>query len=419
VTAPVIRRELRKGAGYSVADLDDVRYVLAGVVPQRGGTLREQADEALSTIAAIVDEAGMRDLIAAQTVFLADGCVDQCRQICRDFYGSDLPATTYVPQPPCDGRLLAIEVLGVGPSRAGVTVDRVSEQLALVRHSGIVWAHGSQVVPRPGIGSVYGQAIDGLQQLRSLFGSVHIGFEQVARTWFYLGGILDDEEDKRPYHELNQARADFYRSLSFFGSQLPREHSAAAYPASTAIGSAGRGIILSAIALATERSDLVIVPLENPQQTPAYDYKAASDLQRPKFSRALALSYGGCAMLLISGTASIRGSQARHAHDAVAQTNETLDNIVALISEENLCRYGLDRLGTSLKGLALARVYVKREADYAATRAVCEKRLGKLPVVYAVADICRPELLVEIEGIAFSRRASQSSPETGRSSHRQ
>ena len=31
--------------------------------------------------------------------------------------------------------------------------------------------------------------------------------------------------------------------------------------------------------------------------------------------------------------------------------------------------------------------------------------LGDLPTVYAVADVCRPELLVEIEGIAFSRRS--------------
>ena len=38
------------------------------------------------------------------------------------------------------------------------------------------------------------------------------------------------------------------------------------------------------------------------------------------------------------------------------------------------------------------------------TRAVCEERLGELPTIYAVADVCRPELLVEIEGIAFSTR---------------
>jgi hypothetical protein len=52
----------------------------------------------------------------------------------------------------------------------------------------------------------------------------------------------------------------------------------------------------------------------------------------------------------------------------------------------------------------LARVYLKRPEDYGQARAICQKRLGKLPALYVVGDICRPELLVEIEAIAFSRR---------------
>jgi hypothetical protein len=35
-------------------------------------------------------------------------------------------------------------------------------------------------------------------------------------------------------------------------------------------------------------------------------------------------------------------------------------------------------------------------------RAVCEQRLGELPTIYAIGDVCRPDLLVELEGIAFS-----------------
>ena len=49
------------------------------------------------------------------------------------------------------------------------------------------------------------------------------------------------------------------------------------------------------------------------------------------------------------------------------------------------------------------RVYIKNQEDYQKTRAVCEDRFGEVPTIYAVADVCRPELLVEIEGIAFSR----------------
>ena len=122
----------------------------------------------------------------------------------------------------------------------------------------------------------------------------------------------------------------------------------------------------------------------------------------------MALSCGTYATIFISGTASITGSETRHVGNAGLQTDETLNNIAALISEENLGRHGLPGLGTSLDSLGLVRVYIKRQEDYTQVRAVCEKRLGELPTIYAMADVCRPELLVEIEGIAFSHKASDS-----------
>jgi len=61
-------------------------------------------------------------------------------------------------------------------------------------------------------------------------------------------------------------------------------------------------------------------------------------------------------------------------------------------------------LGATLDDMALMRVYIKRQEDYAVVRDLCQARLGETPVVYTVADVCRPELLVEIEGIAFCGR---------------
>ena len=90
--------------------------------------------------------------------------------------------------------------------------------------------------------------------------------------------------------------------------------------------------------------------------------------------------------------------------DVEAQTRQTLDNIEALISGSNLAQHGMPGLGATLADLAGIRVYIKRPGDYEKTRRVCEARLGELPAIYAVADVCRPELLVEIEGIAFAGR---------------
>ncbi|MGB7736645.1 MAG: hypothetical protein WBL72_23425 [Thermoguttaceae bacterium] len=55
----------------------------------------------------------------------------------------------------------------------------------------------------------------------------------------------------------------------------------------------------------------------------------------------------------------------------------------------------------SLDDMASQRVYVNRQEDYAAVENACRSRLGDVPAVYTIADLCRPWLLVEIEGIAF------------------
>ncbi|MGA2033468.1 MAG: dioxygenase [Thermoguttaceae bacterium] len=414
-----IRKSSQAGIGYSAVDLNDVRHVFAAAVPRRGLTLRQQADDALRTIEAVIQEQGTRGSIVHQAVFVPNvNLIDECRQIIHDFYGKELPATSYIPQPPCEGKLLAIEALGIGRGLGEVEIERVSEQLVIARHNHISWCHCAEVVPQngKGDGSVYDASLDAFQQIRTLLGSVNIRLDQVIRTWLYLGGIVEDEGPTQRYKELNRARTDFFEDIHFLTDRLPPSRNGRVFPASTGIGTEGRRVMMSAIALATDRKDIVAVPLENPRQTSAFDYAEHYSPKTPKFSRAMALSCGNYATILVSGTASITNSETRHVGDAVAQTHETLDNIGALISEDNLCHHGLPGLGASLEGLGLVRVYIKRAEDYANVRAACEKRLGELPTIYAMADVCRPDLLVEIEGIAFSHRSPTPLP-AGNSPH--
>ena len=104
----------------------------------------------------------------------------------------------------------------------------------------------------------------------------------------------------------------------------------------------------------------------------------------------------------VSGTASIVNSETVHIGDVEKQTEQTLDNIENLISRENYASHGWPDAGAKLSDLAKYRVYVKRPKDYQKCREVCERRLGGIPAVYAYAEVCRPDLLVEIEGVAFS-----------------
>jgi enamine deaminase RidA (YjgF/YER057c/UK114 family) len=410
MAAHTIRKASRDGIAYWVVDLAGVDHVFAAATPRRGTTLRQQADEALSAIDAMAKAEGLSGSIVLQSVFVADiDQIAQCREIMRDYYGNDLPATSYIPQRPCDGKMLSIEAFGIGRGRGAVEIERAGEQLVIARHNDLAWVHAAQVVSQTQAAGVYEGATDAFRQMQALLGSVHVRFDQVIRTWLYLGGIVEVEGAAQRYQELNRARTDFYRDIPFLTDRLPADYRGPVYPASTGIGADGRGLTISAMALVTERKDVVAVPLENPRQTAAYDYTAQYSPKSPKFSRAMALSDGSVATIFVSGTASITHSETRHVGDAIAQTHETLENIAALISEENLCRHGLPGLGASLESLGLIRVYLKRQEDYAKARAVCEKYLGDLPAIYTVADVCRPELLVEIEALAFSCKTPESS----------
>ena len=406
IKTDMIRKESSEGIGYSVVELNDVRHVFASAVPRTGDTLEQQAHDALRTIKEVNHEEGTRGSIVEQAVFMKDiGEMEACRRIMHDLYGDELPATTYIPQPPCDGKLLSVEALGVGRVTEGVEIRRLCDRVVVVTHSGVSWMHCGQVVPTTEASGVYDRSLSAFENMRRMLQAEGMPFERVIRTWLYLGDIVGPEGDTQRYKELNRARTDFFKDIVFTPARTPDGFNPVMYPASTGIGANSRDVVMSCIALATDRDDIVGTPLENPQQTSAFDYSVKYGPKSPKFARAMALSCGPFATIFVSGTASITQSETRHLGDVEGQTRQTLDNIEALISEDNLRQHGMPGLGTSLEGLALVRVYIKRQEDYAKTRAVCEGRLGELPIVYAVADVCRPDLLVEIEGIAFSRRA--------------
>lgn len=400
----MIRKVSRHGVGYSVVDLDGVSHVFAAAVPLAGSTLEDQAHDALRTIEAVFAEEGDRDAIVAQTVFLRDsGDLEACRRVLRGFYGREMPATTYVAQPPCEGKRLSIEAFGAGRGEGAVAIERVDERTVIARHGGVSWVHIAQATPSTSDQRVYERALSAFREMAGRLRSLGVGFDRVVRTWLYLGDIVGLEDGVQRYHELNRARTDFFRGVDFARALGPGAPSDRVYPASTGIGATGRDVVMSSVAVVAEPGRLALLPLENPVQTSACDYAGRYGRESPKFSRAMAVVAGPSVTIFVSGTASITGSETRWLEDVERQAHQTLDNIEELISEANFARHGRPGIGATLRDLALARVYIKRPEDYPRARAACEARLGELPTVYAVADVCRPELLVEIEGIAFAR----------------
>jgi enamine deaminase RidA (YjgF/YER057c/UK114 family) len=395
--------EIGSEEGHTLVDLDDYHRIALAIAPKGRGTFIDQAKEVLEIIDSVLERESMPMDLTFQSVFVRrESDVPLCRQLFVDHFGDKVPATNYVIQPPCCGADLAIEAWAVGGSGAEVTFH--SEHLVCVRYDGLRWVYCAGIMPSTGAASAYDQSDSVFRQMSAHLASVGATFDQVVRKWIYFGGITADEAGTERYRELNRARTDFFSDLQFGGNLTLPGYRGDFYPASTGIGTLGRGLVTSCQALQTDRQDVHLLPLENPHQTPSYDYDQSYSLKSPKFSRAMALITGDYVTTWISGTASIVDSETVYKGDIAGQTRQTIDNIRDLMAPANFARQGMPGCCSTLEDLAKVRVYIKHQEDYEKCRAICDERLGGLPTIYAVADVCRPDLLVEIEGVAFSSR---------------
>lgn len=371
------------------------------VTPEGGGTFRDQAWEAISTLRAILLQQSEPMAVTMQTVFIDQVAhVPIARQVFEAYYGENMPLTLFVVQPPCDGRGLAIEAWAISTQTADVCF--VGPHLVTVAHHGMRWVYASAGELDLHGATAYEQSAKAFENLRSVLAGAGTSFKDVLRVWLYQGSITGLEDCTERYRELNRARTDFFaRNLDQLRTRAAH-NGHVVYPASTGIGTLGNGLMTTCMALQTDRADVDAISLENPLQTSAFSYPKVYSEKSPKFSRAMALRAGDHVTTWVSGTASIVNSETVFLDDPRQQTEQTLTNIEKLISAENFAQSGWSDAGATLADLAKIRVYVKHPEHYEICRAVCEARLGSIPAIYAQADVCRPDLLVEIEGVAFS-----------------
>ena len=208
-----------------------------------------------------------------------------------------------------------------------------------------------------------------------------LGYPHLLRVWNYFAGINAETCGMERYLQFNIGRQDAFRKMA-------RPFLADA-PAACALGTHGGG--LNVYFLAAKVPPLA---LENPRQVSAYFYPDQYGPRTPSFSRAALATLPGQRWLFISGTASIVGHQTLHAGDVRAQTEETLRNIGVLLAQANLAE------GTQAWTLAAVqyKVYVRHAADFEVVQAVLDAHLPPTAVrIYVQADVCRDDLLMEIE----------------------
>jgi len=171
-------------------------------------------------------------------------------------------------------------------------------------------------------------------------------------------------------------------------------------PAASAVGTESSGLLISFIA-----SPVKPAQIENPRQVSAFHYPPLHGPRSPLFSRAVVMHWPGGRQLYLSGTASITGHTTRHPGDAAAQAEETCCNIRAVLDR---VRRGPGGHGTPPPRASSLRVYVRVPEHLGSVREVLRDGLDPLETaVYVKADICRSNLLLEIEGVyALSLDAS-------------
>jgi chorismate lyase/3-hydroxybenzoate synthase len=175
-------------------------------------------------------------------------------------------------------------------------------------------------------------------------------------------------------------------------------------PTASAVGSGSSEFALFGLASRWPAS-----PVENPRQIPAYRYSRRFGPLPPCFARATLLRREPELqdLLLVGGTASIAGEDSCHRGELVPQTRETFHNLASVVS--SACQGSATPLresdGAVSRWLSLfreLRVYV-READH--QQRILELVEAAFPGAARIemlpAELCRPELLVEIEGITL------------------
>ena len=157
------------------------------------------------------------------------------------------------------------------------------------------------------------------------------------------------------------------------------------------------GVITDDLVICCLASDTRGTPVENPRQKPAYTYSPRYGPMPPCFSRATIAELNGQRRLLVGGTASIVGEDSAHVDDVHAQLEETLRNIAALID----AAASQAESGGALTRLLDLRAYCARGEDAAMIHRVLAARCPRAErIELTIARVCRPELLVEIEGVA-------------------
>lgn len=388
-----------------VRDMGLIRPSYEIIIPEKTGDFIEQWESCLNQLSEITVNTSLKP-IRVNIFVKSSNQGDYLKQqihidstIIKTF-GKECPPFGVVMQEPEDPYLVIAEVGFVDQHLASVIYGKFHGRpycIVDAKNYKEYWTIGAQSV-HPDF-NILASSNASFSYLYDLYSHLGLSFNDIVRQWNYVGEILSKENVdgrlRQHYQMFNETRNQFYKTY--------RDRSD--FPAATGIGMLYLGVCIDSFSI-TGDENLKIIPISNPNQNESYKYGqkvlvGAPDCslpqnQPPQFERAKLIILNKAARLIISGTASIIGEETVGIGDVEEQTRVTIKNIQILSDAETL-KAQCPEISVIPQTYSYVRVYVKYKEDISKVRKICFEAYGDVPTTYVVADICRDNLLVEIE----------------------
>ena len=219
-----------------------------------------------------------------------------------------------------------------------------------------------------------------MQKSESVLTRFGADFLSVPRTWMWLCDILSW------YDDFNHVRNTFFTERGLIG-----EGSRQSMPASTGIGlypAGGGGCAMDVTAVLEPADSIQFLGAVGKQQC-ALEYGSA-------FSRASRCVTPAGETVFVSGTASIdAGGATTNVGDAIGQINTTIDNVRAVLRNMDTADEDVVQVVAYCKTTDVEKVFGRLKSSY------------PWPWVTVICDICRPDLLFEIEATAMPGKSKK------------
>lgn len=311
-------------------------------------------------------------------------------------FGDDSPAFNITAHPPEKPWKVAVEAGYLEVESSEIFRKKWNSMPYVVRVSDLgkeLWAGGMGTGFFPY--DTRKAAVEAFSQMKSILDDEQMSFDHLVRQWNYIGNIIEVNNGIQNYQIFNKVRGEYYQKYRSIKS----------YPAATGVGMKHGGVQLDFYGIKPEQS-VKLFPVDNPDQIKPYSYgqqvlKGIQDggqrkKQPPQFERAVLLVDNLIATLYVSGTASIIGQDTIGIDNINNQTSVTIENVGKLYDLNRINRL-IGKSETSTGKLSLLRVYIKDQDYFVKVKQICEGFFPGVPVSYIETDLCRDNLLVEME----------------------